>query len=456
MKRDLNKILSDITNDRGPSWLLLFGDDFQVREARKTIVEKLIPASHRDFNFERFDGRSVPWAQIHASLMTAPFFPGKKVVWVENVPYFLSREQNGELGQKVLQLWSEGKKKEASRLFLDLLVVEGWTEEQWNRLDAESSLVSLGELFDVGERDAQETVTSLVIYCKSEDMNLGQDRESDAHGLAQILDDDLPAWGFLLLTAVQVDRRTRLYKKFEERGAVLHLGLEKDRSGKLSREKLIEFVNQRLMQAGKKIDPRARELILLRAGEELGVLQQELEKLFLYVGDQPTIEVDDVAAIVVDEGAGWIFDLTRSVASRDAVVGLSQLVRLVAQGDHPLKLLATLASEVRRLVAARQLMDGELRGRWKRGMTYPQFQQYILHEGTGLLTRNPYADFMCFQRAANFSMAELLSHLRSIHDADLSLKSSGGQPRLVMERLILTMCLGPRTGGSVADQAKTT
>ena len=455
MKRDLNKILSDIANGTCPSCLLLFGDDFQVREARKKIVDCLVPESHRDFNFERFDGRNVPWVQIQASLMTPPFCPGKKVVWVENAPYFLSREQKGEVGQKILQLWSEGRKEDAGRLFLDFLTVEGWSDEQWSRLDAGSFVAPVIELLDLDEHEGQEFVASLLAYCKGQDMRLGQNRGPDAHGLAEIIEVGLPPWDLLLLTAPQVDRRTRLYKKFEEKGAVLHLGFERDRSGKLSRESLLEFVNQRLMQAGKKIAPQARELLLLRTCDELGVLQQEIEKLLLYVGDQSSIGVEDIAAIVVDEGAGWIFDLTRAVAARDAVAGLSELARLVAQGDHPLKLLATLASEVRKLLTARQLMEGKLRGCWKRGMTYAQFQQTVANQGTGLLTRNPYADFMCFQRADNFSLTELLVHLRHIHDTDLRLKSSGAQARLVMERLILNMCRGAPTGVNPAGQAAT-
>lgn len=78
-------------------------------------------------------------------------------------------------------------------------------------------------------------------------------------------------------------------------------------------------------------------------------------------------------------------------------------------------------------------------------MTYKQFEQEIIDQRTTLLTRNPYADYLCFQRAETFSLPELLSHMRGIHDADLLLKSSGANPELVMERLILKMCLGGRT-----------
>jgi hypothetical protein len=77
-------------------------------------------------------------------------------------------------------------------------------------------------------------------------------------------------------------------------------------------------------------------------------------------------------------------------------------------------------------------------------MTYNQFEQAVVNQGTTLLTRNAYADYLCFQRAETFSLQELLTYIRRIHDADLRLKSSGSNPQIVMERLILQMCLGMR------------
>jgi DNA polymerase-3 subunit delta len=368
--------------------------------------------------------------------------PGKKVVWIENAAYFISREQRGELGEKVRQAWSEGKKDEAVRLLLDLLAVEGWTQEQLDHAQSGSSSALLNELIEADGAEASPDTQALVAYALSREMDLTRRRRSEEQRLGEMLERGLPPWGFLLMTAVQVDRRTRLYKRLEEMGAVLQLFIERDRSGRISRESLALFINQRLQQARKTIDPPAREMILLRAGDDLRGLEQELEKLFLYVGDQPRIRSQDVDAIFADQGESWVFDLTRCIAERNAVDALQHLARLLAQGEHPLKLLGTIAAEVRKLLAARQLIDRELRGRWKRGLTYQQFQQNVLREGAPILTRNPYADYMCFQRADQFSLSELLACLASSYDADLLLKSAGNHPRLVMEKLILHMCLG--------------
>lgn len=443
MKRDLKSALADLKAGRCPQLLLVFGDDLQVAESCRAILDHVVPAEHRAFNVERFDGRAASWEQIESSLMTPPFFPGRKLLWVDNAPYFYAREQKGELGESILELWRGGKREDAAKLVLDLLVLEGWTQEQWNGLDG-ASIRPFLDLFGAGSGEDQDSAEALLAFCKSQSLDLGRRKGAETHRLAALLDQGLPEWSFLLLTAVQVDRRTRLFKRFEELGALLYLGLERERSGKISRESLLEFVSQRLRQAGKNVEPQAREMILARAGDDLRSVHQELEKLLLFIGERSTIRAEDVELVFGDRGEGWIFDLTRALGDRDAAAALAHLARLIAQGEHPLKILGTIAAEARRLLSVRQLLTGEMAKYWRRGMTYQQFQQSILKQGTPMLGRNPYADYMCLQRAERFSLAELRSFMERLLEADLRLKSSGGQPHIVLEQLFLEMCLGVR------------
>lgn len=439
MKRDLSGVLADIKNGKGPL-LLVYGDDLLVQQACKAVIEALVPATQRSLNLERFDGRTVSWNALEGSLLTPPFFPGKKVLWVENAPYFFSREQKGELGERILELWSEGKKEEARQLLLDMVVLEGWSQEEWDQLDSVSS-DRLLSLFEADRPNARSEADALLAYCKTRVNDLNARKGSQDQRIELWLEQGWPEWSFILLTAVQVDRRTRLYKRLDETGAALYLGVERDRTGKLSREALQEFINRRVHAAGKSLEAQARELILLRAGEELRRTAQEVDKLLLYVGDQSHVRAADVAAIMTDHGTQWIFDLTRAIADRDTVAALARLGRLITQGEHPLKLLGTIAAELRRLLTARQLLENELRGCWRRGMSFAQFQQSILKLNIPMLTRNPFADYMLFQRADKLSFSALRRYMAELCAADFRLKSSGGNPRLVMERLIINLCL---------------
>ncbi|MGH7768033.1 MAG: DNA polymerase III subunit delta [Candidatus Binatia bacterium] len=436
MKASLESILADIRKGKPPSLLLLHGDDFQVRAAAQAMLDVLVAPENRAFNLERFDGRSAPWDQIEASLMTPPFLSGTKTVWVENAPYFASAENKGEMGEKVLRFWGEGKKDEAARLFFELLHLEGWTQERWDRIDAGSSAAEIGALLGDG---GKETV-ALLGYCRGQDFKMLQSGGGEAERLIHFLEHGLPPWGVLLLDASHVDRRTRLYKKFVEQGAALDLAIGRDRSGKLDRAVLGQFLDQRLREAGKRIEPRAREMVLARAGTELWSIHQELEKLFLYVDDAPLIRPKDVEEILLDQGEGWVFDLTRALAARDTLGALGQLARLLSQGNHPLALLGPIAGEIRRLLLARQLMDGEAGRQWKSDMSYQQFQQKVLRGEDAPVSGNPYALYMSFKGAENFSARELARDLGLLYETDVRLKSSGHPPRLAMERLIIELC----------------
>ena len=439
MKQELEAVLAEIRKGEEPSLLLLHGDDYQVHAASKALLDLLVPPERRAFNLEQFDGRVAPWDEIEAALMTPPFLPGTKTVLVENAPYFLSREHKGEVGARVLQLWGEGKKDEAAKLFLDLLIVEGWTQERWERSQDSTSGAELAELLGGDGRELKEEVEGLLLFCRNSGMELSQRRGGEGHRLMELLEQGLPPWDVLLITA-NVDRRTRLYKRFEEKGSVLDLSIGREKSGRMSREALAEFLDQRLKEGGKKIEAQAQGMILARAGAELWAVHQELEKLFLYVGEEPWIKVKDVEEVFLDQGEAWVFDLTKAIVERDSIEALGRLVRLMSQENHPLQLLGVIAGEVRRLLAARQLIDGELRQKWARGMTYPQFQKSVLQGGPPLVTRTPFGDYMAFQKADNFTTAKLLRYLEEVYQADIRLKSTGHPPRMVMERLILEMC----------------
>jgi len=151
VKPDLKTFLANLRTDKAPRLLLVFGDDLQVEETCKAILDQLVPVEQRGFNLERFDGRTASWEQIEASLMTPPFFPGKKLLWIENAPYFFSREQKGELSEKILELWRDGKRDGAAKLLIDLLVIEGWTQEQWARLESPKPLLDLFDADDESE-----------------------------------------------------------------------------------------------------------------------------------------------------------------------------------------------------------------------------------------------------------------------------------------------------------------
>jgi len=65
------------------------------------------------------------------------------------------------------------------KLLADLLNVEGWTQDRWERLEANSAR-QLAEVFDIDGNSALEEVGTLLAYAKSRDLDLSKRKAADA------------------------------------------------------------------------------------------------------------------------------------------------------------------------------------------------------------------------------------------------------------------------------------
>ena len=239
MKRTLKDFLTEIEKGTGPSLILLHGDDFHLHEAAKSLLSALVPEDQRAFALEPFDGRFASWDQIESVLRTPSLLPGKKTVFVENAPYFLSRERKGELADKVVQLWSEEKKDEAARLLLDLMALEGWSQNP-NENDRK------GPPNRGSGKGRPAEMDEILAYCLSRGMDPAKHRTPQDHRLLDLLEEGIPSWVVLLISASHVDKRTRLYRRVEQEGAVLDLSLERERSGRIKKDNLVEFFDRQV------------------------------------------------------------------------------------------------------------------------------------------------------------------------------------------------------------------
>lgn len=110
-------------------------------------------------------------------------------------------------------------------------------------------------------------------------------------------------------------------------------------------------------QYNKQIDPRAAQLLVDLVGADMGLLDQELNKLSLFVGDNAKIENADVDRLVGNsrEQSTWeIFDL---IAGGKPAVALAYLDRLFLQGEDPMRLLGAFSSQLRRLAMTGRLIQ---------------------------------------------------------------------------------------------------
>lgn len=106
---------------------------------------------------------------------------------------------------------------------------------------------------------------------------------------------------------------------------------------------------------GKELPGDAAERLLEAVGTDLSRIEQEVEKLALYVGEAPVIDARAISEASALLAEAVIWDLTTGLATRDAGLALEAVHRLQAGGDDARKLLAMVLWQMRELMRAAEL-----------------------------------------------------------------------------------------------------
>ena len=442
---DAGSLLAGAEQQPAPVYLII-GEPFQTEALARDLIERLVPVERRSFNLETYDGRSTALGSVLDSLRMPGLFAGTKVIWVREPTVFLSGEKRADITAAMFAAWGQDRYGHGAEKLLVLAALAGWTQEQfttvdWAQLPKTEATSLLGRAIDEQER---ETLNAIRAHCVQHNLTVAAHRDESAL-LEDFLAGDVFPNSVLLFTAAAVDRRKRLVKTIRGMGTVAELALPRERSGALTGESVEQLVEQALSRNHKRLAPAARRLIMQRAGTDAALLAMELEKLCLFVGDSPTITEADVRTSVRDLAQSWIFDFTKALAQRQAATAVPLLRGLFDQGEHPLRLLALIARELRLLLLARECLTDTLAGAWTSRTSFPVFRDRLLpllsdaqREAFGGL--HPYALYQYVQNASRSSTEALQRGVLALHQLDIKLKSTSTDPRLRLEAFVLDMC----------------
>jgi DNA polymerase-3 subunit delta len=105
-------------------------------------------------------------------------------------------------------------------------------------------------------------------------------------------------------------------------------------------------------QHGKQLTASAARMLVDLVGSDMGQLDQEIDKLAIYVGSAAKIADDDVDRLVGcsrDENTWKIFD---AIGAGQIAQALALLDRLFDQGEEPIRMLGAFSMQLRRLAQA--------------------------------------------------------------------------------------------------------
>src|SRR5882672_1089864 len=197
----------------------------------------------------------------------------------------------------------------------------------------------------------------------------------------------------LVFVAADVDRSRRLYKAIQKNATIVECwGLKGSKDARVDLRQVARtaeaLVRQAVADAGQQIDAAAARLVAERAGTDIATLRGDVERLLMYAAGKPKIDLKDVQEVVSGETAQDDWAVTTAIQRRDTAEALKQVALALESGGDPYMILG--------------------------------------HLGWFVREKLPAAD-----------PRRVPAAVEALFRTDVELKSSGGDPRVLLERLIV-------------------
>lgn len=260
-----------------------------------------------------------------------------------------------------------------------------------------------------------------------------------------------PEGTILLVSAISPDKRRTFYKALAKLAAMDVIdkpsGGPRFDEDEASRQAALSAARERKL----KFHPDALERFAAYVGSDTRQVVNEIEKLDIYLGDERReISAGDIHLLVPETRRGIIFELGNCIGRRDLRDASTCLQKLLRQGEEPVGILyAAIAPTIQRLLSAVVLIK-------EHGLrvpaSYPAFQgalEQLSPDAKEILPRkkdgtlNAYGFYMSTQEARNFSVPDLADATIACADAATSIMSTGSDPALVLQQLLVRI-LTPR------------
>jgi DNA polymerase-3 subunit delta len=222
----------------------------------------------------------------------------------------------------------------------------------------------------------------------------------------------------LLLTAIKLDKRRRLYTLAQKEGWLVACDM-------LPPPELPRWIERAARERGNPLAQDVAELIAELSGPDLAQVVDALERVCLFAGSGRTVTEDMVSDCIVRVRPTVVWELVGAVGRRDAGAALAALDAVYDPQDRGLRLLGVLAW------SARQLLHFESATR--RGLAPP--------EAAKQAGAPPFKARELAAQIRQISRAELELWLESLAEVDLALKGGSKRPaKAVLEHAILKLC----------------
>jgi len=425
---------------------LFFGERYLCNQTadqlQQILLQKTSGAVHT------IDGEREDFGQTLARLVSFSLLPGLQIYRVSDSRIFHTKTVLSTIWDKALQAYEAGKSGVAERHLQSIMQAASVKNEGTSPL---SEMHTSQWKTEFGfEKPSISIDWADRLLSQSTAAGSATSPSNLVERCIETFDKGLPDRNVLILTTETVDKRQRLFTYLKKNCTVVDCSVAVGAGAAAQKEQkeiLREVMLKTLKKFNKKINPRAVDMFFERVGFHPVAVAVETEKLALYAADRDVITSDDLQAMVGHSREDALFELTDAFSKRQTERTLTILNRLQEQGIHGLAILATMRNFIKKLLIFRSLQM-QASPAWRRNMNANEFQNSYLpqlrksEEWSELLKGHPYALFMSFSKASEYSITGLKSWMELLFRAEFRLKGSPLPAPLVLEELFLTMLHG--------------
>ncbi|MEK9135813.1 MAG: DNA polymerase III subunit delta, partial [Bacteroidota bacterium] len=130
----------------------------------------------------------------------------------------------------------------------------------------------------------------------------------------------------LVLHSVKPDFRKKPYVTAKRTATVINFERIRD-------NQTAAWISRRVRQQGREIDAEASKILGAYVGTSLREIQNELDKLYIFIGEKKSIDVDDIRAVVGISKEFNVFELQNAIGAMNHARSTEILTRMLDVGE---------------------------------------------------------------------------------------------------------------------------
>lgn len=272
---------------------------------------------------------------------------------------------------------------------------------------------------------------------------------SGFENIVDVLEQGLPPEVHFILSTSSIDKRRTSYKRITKlANTQTHDKPDTSRTG--WEGPVLAAAQTRAKSMGLTFESGALELLVQLAGDDTRQLENEMDKIDLYLGERRRAGLKTVRELVSMSRAGVVWEIGNAIGARNLDRALDLLGTLLYQGQNAIGiLLAAIVPKVRNLLLVKELLSKHKLNTFSYGAFCTSLEALPSHatshlprkkDGTGF---NLYPQFLSIGEARNYSLEELHTALRACLDANTKLVTTQLEDRIVLERLLIGILSAP-------------